>query len=196
MEFQTIKDVEKFFKDLSGFITEEITVYLLGGCALLALGASRSTQDIDFEIKCLNSDTIDKIFNFCMERKTAVNFSEDVGKWGMINISSNRNSAKFFAKYGTVLVNILSPFDMIIGKIERFTDTDIEDVLFLLKKNHINSDELLTAWANALKNSLKSEKSFLFQRQVEVFVTTYSKEIWGVEHAELLYLWNSLIKEN
>ena len=51
---------------------------------------------------------------------------------------------------------------MSIGKIERFTDIDVQDVIFLIKKFSINAEKLLTAWARALNKSLKSEKNFYF----------------------------------
>jgi hypothetical protein len=112
----------------------------------------------------------------------------------MISISSSRDSVLPYKLFGRITVKILDPIDMSIGKIERFTDIDIHDVTFLIKKVSINSEELLTAWAKALNRSVKSEKNFLFRKQVESFIETYSKSLWGLEGGELLCLWKSLLK--
>ena len=195
MEFKNKGDVNLFFKKLSELVTEKIDVYLLGGCALIILGASRTTQDIDFEIKGASDETIERIQQFCIDKNIPVNFSEDAGMWGMISINNNRDTALPYSDFGKINVRILDPLDMSIGKIERFTDIDVQDVTYLIKKFSINAEELLTAWARALNKSLKSEKNFLFRKQVESFIKTYSKKLWGVEESELLFLWGSLLQK-
>lgn len=195
MEFKDKGDVNLFFKKLSELVTEEIDVYLLGGCALIILGASRTTQDIDFEIRGASDETIERIQQFCNDKNIPVNFSEDAGMWGMISINNNRDTALPYSDFGKINVRILDPLDMSIGKIERFTDIDVQDVTYLIKKLSMKPEELLTAWARALNKSLKSEKIFLFRKQVESFIKTYSKELWGVEDSELLFLWGSLLQK-
>lgn len=195
MEFKDKGDVNLFFKKLSELVTEEIDVYLLGGCALIILGASRTTQDIDFEIRGASDETIQRIQQFCNDKNIPVNFSEDAGMWGMISINNNRDTALPYSDFGKITVRILDPLDMSIGKIERFTDIDVQDVTYLIKKLSMNPEELLTAWARASNRSLKSEKIFLFRKQVESFIKTYSKELWGVEDSELLFLWDSLLQK-
>lgn len=195
MEFKDKRDIELFFKGLSEFITEDIYIYLLGGCALIILGASRATQDIDFEIRGASDKTIERIQQFCNDKNILVNFSEDAGMWGMISINNNRNTALPYSDFGKINVRILDPLDMSIGKIERFTDIDVQDVIFLIKKFSMKPEELLTVWAKALNKSTKSEKVFLFRKQVESFIKTYSKKLWGIEDSELLFLWGSLLQK-
>ena len=195
MEFKGKLDIDLFFKKLAELIEEDIDIYILGGCALILLGASRTTQDIDFEIRGASDETIERIQQFCNDKNIPVNFSEDAGMWGMISINNNRDTALPYSDFGKINVRILDPLDMSIGKIERFTDIDVQDVTYLIKKFSINAEELLTAWARALNKSLKSEKNFLFRKQVESFIKTYSKKLWGVEESELLFLWGSLLQK-
>ena len=194
MEFKGKLDIDLFFKKLAELIEEDIDIYILGGCALILLGASRTTQDIDFEIRGASDETIERIQQFCNDKNIPVNFSEDAGMWGMISINNNRDTALPYSDFGKINVRILDPLDMSIGKIERFTDIDVQDVTYLIKKFSINAEELLTTWAKALNRSVKSEKSFLFRKQVESFIKTYSKSLWGLEGDEFLYLWNSLLQ--
>jgi len=194
MEFKGKLDIDLFFKKLAELIEEDIDIYILGGCALILLGASRTTQDIDFEIRGASDETIERIQQFCNDENIPVNFSEDAGMWGMISINNNRDTALPYSDFGKINVRILDPLDMSIGKIERFTDIDVQDVTYLIKKFSINAEELLTTWAKALNRSVKSEKSFLFRKQVESFIKTYSKSLWGLEGDEFLYLWNSLLQ--
>ncbi len=114
----------------------------------------------------------------------------------MISINNNRNTALPYSDFGKINVRILDPLDMSIGKIERFTDIDIQDIIFLIKKFSMKPEELLTVWAKALSKSTKSEKVFLFRKQVESFIKTYSKKLWGVDAKSLLSLWNSLLQRN
>ena len=194
MEFKDTGSIDLFFKRLSEFITEDIDIYLLGGCALILLGASRTTQDIDFEIRGASDETIERIQQFCNDENIPVNFSEDAGKWGMISINSNRNTTLPYCCFERITVRILDPFDMIIGKIERFTDIDIQDVTFLIGKFSIEAEELLAVFAKALHRSVKSEKNFLFRKQVESFIKTYSKRLWGLEENKLLRHWDSSLQ--
>ncbi|MFV1975693.1 MAG: DUF6036 family nucleotidyltransferase [Candidatus Scalindua sp.] len=196
MEFRDKEDIELFFKKLSEFIKEEIEVYLLGGCALIVLGASRTTQDIDFEIRGASDETTERIQQFCNDENIPVNFSEDVGMWGMISINDDRHTSLPYGNFGKINVKILDPFDMSIGKIERFTDIDIQDVTYLIGKFSIKAEELLSAWAIALNKSIKSEKIFLFRRQVESFIKMHSEELWGVDAKNLLSFWNSLFQRD
>jgi len=195
MEFKDKRDIELFFKRLSEFVTEDIDIYLLGGCALITLGASRATQDIDFEIRGASDETIERIQQFCNDENIPVNFSEDAGMWGMISINNNRNTALPYSDFGKINVRILDPLDMSIGKLERFTDIDVQDVIFLIKKFSMKPEELLTVWAKALNKSTKSEKVFLFRKQVESFIKTYSKKLWRVDAESHLILWNSLLQK-
>ena len=43
MEFRDKGSIDLFFKRLAELIEEDIDIYLLGGCALILLGASRTT---------------------------------------------------------------------------------------------------------------------------------------------------------
>ena len=112
----------------------------------------------------------------------------------MISINDSRNTVLPYSNFGKIKVRILDPLDMIIGKIERFTDVDIQDVTYLIEKFSIKAEELLAVWARALRNSIKSEKNFLFRKQVESFIKTYSKSLWGFEEDELLHLWNTFLR--
>ncbi|MFQ5686368.1 MAG: DUF6036 family nucleotidyltransferase [Candidatus Scalindua sp.] len=196
MEFKDKLYIDLFFKRLAELIEEDIDIYLLGGCALILLGATRTTQDIDFEIKGASDETIERIQQFCNDENIPVNFSEDVGKWGMVSINSNRSTTLPYCSFGRIKVRILDPFDMIIGKIERFTDIDIQDVTFLIGKFSIEAEELLAVFAKALHRSVKSEKNFLFRKQVESFIKTYSKKLWRLEEGELLFFWDSSLQKN
>jgi hypothetical protein len=197
MEFKEKEDIDLFFNKLSAFVEDEIDIYLLGGCALIILGASRMTQDIDFEVRGASDDTIEKIQQYCNTENVPINFSEDAGKWGMIKINNNRNTTLPYDKFGNITVRIFDPYDMCVGKIERFTDIDIQDVIFLIKKFSMKPEEILSVLAKALKESVKSEKNFLFRKQVESFIKTYSNKLWGLNAEKLLAIWGLFLnKEN
>lgn len=113
----------------------------------------------------------------------------------MKNISNDRDNAVPYKRFGKIEVKILDPIDMSIGKIERFTDIDIQDVMFIIKEFSMKSQDLLVAWAKALNTSVKSETNFLFRKQVELFIKSHSMSLWKIESDPLLHKWSLLLKK-
>lgn len=193
-QFKKTEDIDRFFNELSSIIKrKKVDIFLLGGCALILSGLSRTTQDIDFEVKPGEEDLFEKIQKFCSERTIAANFSEDASRWGMISISSDRSRCISYKRFGNINVYIMNPLDIIVGKMERFTTIDEEDILFLIKRYKIDSKDLINGLADGIRRSIRSEKLFTFKKVAENFLKAHSKESWGIEPGNILELWHKAI---
>jgi len=182
-----ISDIEVFFKDLSNRIPFRIQVILIGGAAATLFGGTRATQDIDFEVHLKPKhkrieDYLDKLQTALEEthQKTGIRpeYSEDFDRWSMITLPYRKST--LYKRIGKIEIRLLDPALWSIGKLERFLDSDIQDLKFVLKKQwKKDPGTLVKIWGKALKKSPPSSQQFSFKKQVTQFITDHAKEIWG-----------------
>jgi hypothetical protein len=175
-------DVDRFFRQVASQVKYPIKIYLTGGIASWFMGGDRPTEDIDFGLKTTAGKwrEVEKIIQE-VSRQLAipVQFSEDIGRWGMVGASDYEKKAKQYRKFGKVVVYLLSVPDWSIGKISRYYQSDVDDLRHVLKSQKTSSSALLKCWSEALLNSPRSSASGLFIKTVEDFLKTYGKEVWG-----------------
>ena len=109
----------------------------------------------------------------------AVNFSEDIDRWSQITFLDYRKHTIAYKTFGRIAVFVLSPSYWSIGKIARYLDPDVDDLVKVLKTNPVNPPELAGLWGRALTNSPRSTASFTFKKHAEHFLRTYGATIWG-----------------
>src|SRR3990167_9824868 len=112
------KDIDRFFLKVSSRIKIPFQIYLTGGVASWFLGGNRPTHDIDFALKTKKEwEQIEQIIReVSRELSIAVEFSEDISRWGMIGISDFEKGAKLYKRFGSIDVYILDPLIWSVGK--------------------------------------------------------------------------------
>lgn len=124
------------------------SLYLLGGSALCLLGSARRTIDIDYTVEAPTEEveqlraTIEAL---AMELKLdleAVPIEEFIPLPGEANMRHQRVD-----QFGSLTVYIYDPYSIALSKVARGFETDLEDVLFMLKQNLIEL-ELLANYIN------------------------------------------------
>lgn len=175
------KIIDNFFTKLSLKIKDETKIILLGGSASLLLGGVRPTKDIDFEIKSGSkpefvAQSIEKT-----EKETGVKteFSENVDHWSMISFLDYQNHTVPYKKFGAISVEILKPEYWSIGKMARFYESDVQDMVHVFTHQKTKHDDLLKVWENALKASPLSDQLLPFKQHCKQFLDLYGKQIWG-----------------
>lgn len=178
--------IDKFFQALSQRLKEvttgKIKIILTGAAAGILLGGNRPSIDIDFDLNCNKrylKDVEDAIKQTSDITGIAVNFSEDIDRWSQITFLDYKKHTIPYKTFGVVEVSILSPSYWSIGKITRYLDTDVDDLVKVLKSNSIPPVELAALLGEALLKSPRSSASFAFRMHVEHFFKTYGKSIWG-----------------
>src|SRR3989338_679219 len=180
------KIIDRFFwvlsQDTRKITRSKIKIILTGAAAGNILGGSRPSMDIDFAIGCNKKyfkdveDTIKKVSKIT---GIAVNFSEDIDRWSQITFLDYKRHTLKYKTFRDVEVAVLLPLYWSIGKITRYLDPDVTDLVRVLKKNRILPMKLAQLWGKALLKSPRSSACFTFRMHAEHFFKTYGRPIWG-----------------
>lgn len=181
--------VNKFFQalnqEIEATIGGKIKIILTGAIAGILMGGNRPSIDIDFAICCDRKyfqkveDAIKKVSRIT---GIAVNFSEDIDRWSQITFLDYKKHTLLYKTFGKIEVSVLSPDYWSIGKIARYLEPDIDDLVKVLKNNRPSPLRLARLWGKALRKSPRSSASFVFKRQAEHFLRTYGSYIWGKDY--------------
>ncbi|MBI4672666.1 MAG: hypothetical protein HY741_13490 [Chloroflexi bacterium] len=162
--------LESFLHELGKRYPKPATLYLLGGSALVLLGGSRPTLDIDYvgiDIPGLWNDLQRLIAQLAVEldlKIEAVPYDEMIPP---LPDTTQRNIA--IGKYGTIQVYVLDPYAMALGKLDRGFPTDLEDVGFLLQREFI---EFASLEKMALEASRHAREYDLNPKQMQASLET------------------------
>lgn len=187
------KQIDRFFQMFNQAISSEavikqkIKIILTGAAAGTLLGGNRPSIDIDFAITS-DERYLDRI-EYAIKKASditgiAANFSEDIDRWSQITFLDYKKHTIPYKTFGVIEVFILSPLYWSIGKVARYLDPDVDDLVRVLKNNSVSALELAKLWGRALFNSPRSAASFLFKTHVEHFFKTYGIIIWGKSFAQ------------
>lgn len=179
------KNINDFFSKLSQNskkIKGGMKIFLTGAAAGNLLGGARPSLDIDFAVSCARkhfADAQNAIERTSAVSGIAVNFSEDIDRWSQITFLDYKRHATPYRRFGEVVVMLLEPAYWSIGKIARYLDPDVNDLVNVFKKQRVPALRLAKLWGKALARSPRSSASFSFKTHVEHFFRTYGRVIWG-----------------
>ena len=181
----TPRAIERFFRILAKEFGQRATIILTGAAAGALWGHIRPSRDIDFGIMLAsrNRRTWDA-FQAAVDRAIQhtgiqVNYTEDLDRWGSISLLDWRHHTRPYWRFGVLEVRTLDPVYWSIGKLSRYFDLDVHDVVAVLQHERLPLRRLLAVWAKALKTSPHSPAVFQFRIQVEHFLRTHGRTIWG-----------------
>jgi hypothetical protein len=147
--------------------------YLLGGSALCVLGNPRQTIDIDYttdllgENQKLFKELVDQVADQLQLDVEAVPISE------FIPLPPNSNSRRrFIAQYGNLEVYVFDRYSIALSKVARGFESDLEDVLFLLRVGLIDVSELEQNFIAILKGA---DKVDIDQREFQQYLNEVLK---------------------
>jgi hypothetical protein len=106
-------------------------------------------------------------------------FSENIDRWSQVSYLDYRKHLKKYKKFQQIEVFLLNPYFWSIGKITRYWDSDIQDMIAVFKKEKVDPVQLAKLWRQALQQSPRSTELFLTKQHVVQFFTTYGARIWG-----------------
>ncbi len=185
----TRAQVDAFFRVLGEQWGEEALVLLTGAAAASIWGHVRPSVDIDFAVRVRKrgrsawgklEDAIDRTV-----RLTGIqaNYAEDIDRWGLITLLDYRRHTRPYRRFGPLEVRLLDPAYWSIGKMTRYLDPDVRDMIQVFKRQNVAADQLARLWGRALKRSPRSTALSQFRRQVEHFLRSHGRAVWGREFA-------------
>jgi hypothetical protein len=178
-------DIDRFFSLLGKRLPFAVRVTLTGGGAAILEGVQRATRDLDFQISLgrapgkrhvLLQDAIRAV-----EAQTgiAAQYEESIETWSSIAWPEARARSYRYKRFGRVDVHLLDPLWWSVGKMTRYLDYDVSDVITVFKKMKVRPEQAVRAWGKALGRSPMSNAQSIFQRQVLGFLDRHARPLWG-----------------
>lgn len=113
----------------------------VGGSALALLGSPRQTIDIDFVGDDVNPSELDKtIMKAAKELKLYIE-PVDIERFLPLPEGSNERNIRI-VQFGNLEVYVADPYSIALSKLDRGFDTDLDDIVFLVQRKHVNLEEL------------------------------------------------------
>jgi hypothetical protein len=143
MEPVTPETLTIFLARLGERYPNQATLYLLGGSALLLLGNPRQTLDIDYttDLHPQEQQALESIMN-----QLAAQYRLDIEAVAIAEFvplpPGSEARRHFVGRFGQINVFLYDLYTIALSKIARGFDTDLEDVVFLIKENLIDLNEL------------------------------------------------------
>ena len=143
-----------FLERLGNSYPRQASLYLLGGSALILLGSTRETLDIDY----VGDDDHKDEFQLAIE-ETARELGLDteavpIDRFIPLPEGSERRSIHI-GQFGKVNVHVFDPYSIALSKLDRGSDRDLEDLVFLIQRHQINADQLERFLHDALPHANK-----------------------------------------
>ncbi len=148
----------EFLTRLGERYTDQATLYLLGGCALLLLGNLRQTMDIDYttDLNPQQQQALEIIMNELAAQYRIVIDAVPIAEFVPLPLGAEARR-HFIGHFGTVDVYVYDLYTIALSKIARGFDTDMEDVVFLVKSDLIDLGELQRHFQSVLPRAAQAD---------------------------------------
>lgn len=149
------------------------------------MGHVRPSLDVDFAIQPVRGDSkrwthIEEAIQRTRQLTgISAQYAQDIDRWGAISLMDYQRHTRPYRKFGKIEVRLLDPLYWSIGKITRYLEPDIQDLIAVFKNQNTPIDLVAKIWGKALKSSPPSDACFRFRQHVENFLKIYGTRIWG-----------------
>ena len=181
----TPRTIDRFFRTLAREFPAPAHIIVTGAAAGSLWGHIRPSQDIDFGVRLIGKSPAGwERFQAALARTVRqtgiqVNYAEDIDRWSSITLLDYRRHTVPYRRVGALSVRLLDPVYWSIGKLGRYFDLDVDDVVRVFARRHVPAAAVIRVWARALRASPRSTAVTQFRNQVEHFLRTYGRSIWG-----------------
>jgi hypothetical protein len=138
----TADDIRTFLKKLGERYPHSGKLYILGGSAICLLGNPRPTVDLDYAADFSSSDVRLREAMVAVAKEMALDL-EDVTFQEFIPLPDGADRRhRRMGKFGELEVYVFDPYSIALSKVARGFETDLEDVVFLLRRKLVTFKEL------------------------------------------------------
>jgi hypothetical protein len=141
METIAADQLYAFLTELGDRYARPATLVLLGGSALCLLGSDRPTLDIDYVGDDLHKNELQRtIEQVAQELRITV---DAVPIFQFVPMPTGADDRRLLIdRFGDIDVYVLDPYTIALSKLDRGFDTDIEDIVFLIRRKLIVFEQL------------------------------------------------------
>lgn len=181
----TPRQIDRFFRVLAHELEAPALVIVTGAAAGSLFGHVRPSRDVDFAIRLARGgqshwDTLARAVDRTVQlTRIHAQYAEDIDRWGPISLLDYRRHTLPYRRFGNLQVRLLDPAYWSIGKISRYLDPDVHDLVDVLRRRRIPAGRLVRLWGRALRESPRSTACTRFRAQAEHFLRTFGRTIWG-----------------
>jgi len=178
-------DLKKFFLALARRLPSPAKLTLTGGGEAMVLGGRRPTGDLDFSFAVPGGKLIlpveieAAIAAASQETGVVVQYSTDIDRWSQVTIPRAKRKVRFYQRVGPLTVQLLEPKCWAVYKLARYLDSDVEDLVSVLRRQKVSWPALARLCGESLRSSPRSTQLYLFRRQVEHFFKQHGIKVWG-----------------
>ena len=171
--------IDRYFKVLAKLYPKECRIILTGAVAGVLYGRIRPTMDIDFSVRTGQWDDFSKVVEEARLRTGIVaQYAEDIDRWSAITLMDYEKHTYLYRRFGSIEIRLMEPPYWAIGKLSRYLDTDIQDLVKVFKKTNTHWRDVSSVAGEALRKSPKSTACSQFRRQVEDFLKNQGRKVW------------------
>lgn len=147
-------EIRSVLKILGEHVPPLSQLILIGGGALALLGSPRQTIDIDFVGDDVNPNDLHRmILKLAHELKILM---EPVPLDRFIPLPAGSDQRTLhIGMFGNLDVYVADPYSIALSKLDRGLDTDIADILFLIRNGFVDAQELERIMESALPSANK-----------------------------------------
>ena len=177
-------DVDRFLRALAERVPCPTKVILTGGCEALLLGGQRPTGDLDLGIELADRHAqrwpeIEEAVAAAAVVGLPVQYSSDIDRWSSVSVPRAKRRTRHLKRIGRLNVHLLDPVVWAVYKLARDLDSDVDDLIAVLRAERVDPAKLARLCGHALRESPRSSALFLFRRQVEHFLREHGPTVWG-----------------
>ena len=186
-----VKEINRFFKILSRKLDGKTKAILTGAAAGAIWGNVRLSMDLDFAIETAIKTTkrdpqawvkLEKALEETVKLTGfKVDYAEDIDRWGLVVLLDYKKRSLPYRRFGLLEVRLMDPAYWSIGKMTRYLHSDHDDMAKVFKNQKVSWNRLVRVWGKALRESPHSGALAAFRRQVEHFLRSYGRWVWGRE---------------
>jgi hypothetical protein len=142
-------EIQFILKTLGERVAPASQLVLVGGGALALLGSPRLTIDIDFVGDDVHPNELHRtIMQIARELKIHVE-PVPIERFIPLPEGSDQRNIRI-GQFGNLEVYVADPYSIALSKVDRGFDTDLEDIVFLIRHNFITLDKLERITRDAL----------------------------------------------
>lgn len=148
------KIIRDFLERLGARYPKPATLHLLGGSALILLGSARETLDIDYVGDDIHKDDFQIVIEAVAKELGLDAEPVPIERFVPLPEGSEQRGIHI-GKFGTVDVFVFDPYSIALSKLDRGSDRDLDDLVFLIQRGQIKQEEFERILSDALPHADK-----------------------------------------
>ena len=164
--------IQEFLEALGSRYPRQATLRLIGGSALILLGSTRETIDIDFVGDDMQKDDFQIAIQEVANELGLDAEPVPIERFVPLPQGSDERHVSV-GQFGNVAVFVFDPYSISLSKLDRGSDRDLDDLVFLIQSHRITTEEL----ERILNEALPLAGKFDFHPEIRQYLQELKKRL-------------------